>query len=320
MEMRKPVRHAAAVFVWVLLLGGCALVTPPPDSAPVATSAPAARPEPARIEAAAPRDDIMAFFEAQEQRRVSDGLLRQSRAPADTPFSVRDLEEAFVQVALFDEYTFDGNRVIERPTPSTLRRWQAPVRMALEFRASVPASVQRADRGVVAAYASRLGRLTGHPVNLGSTSGANFHVLVLGESERRVIGPRLRELVPGLDDLTVSLVQDLPLSVSCLVLAFSRTGTDVYTDAIAVIRAELPDLSRRACYYEELAQGMGLPNDSPRARPSMFNDTAEFAVLTVMDEYMLQMLYDPRLRPGMREREARPIIRRIAQELMGAQS
>jgi len=115
-------------------------------------------------------------------------------------------------------------------------------------------------------------------------------------------------------------VRDLPLSVSCLVLAFSRSGTDVYTDAIAVIRAELPELSRRACYYEELAQGMGLPNDSPRARPSLFNDTAEFAVLTTLDEQLLRMLYDPRLRIGMREREARPVIRRIASELMGGES
>lgn len=308
------------------LVLGCAFVIAACDVAPNAIETPTqagpAAPIPTRprpIEPPAQRDSISAYFESLEAQRLGNGLLRQTRNPADLPFSDRDLEDIFVQIALYDEYTFVGNRIIERATPSSLRRWQAPVRMGLEFGASVPAATQRADRALVTRYASRLGRLTGHPVTLAG-SGANFHVLVLNESERQASGARLRALVPGIDDQTVALVQDLPLSVSCLVLAFSRSGTDVYTDAIAVIRAELPDLSRRACYFEELAQGMGLPNDSPRARPSLFNDTAEFAVLTVLDEQLLRMLYDPRLRPGMREAEARPIIRRIAQELMGAQS
>lgn len=305
---------------------GCVMAIGACDVAPSAIEAPAqagpTAPVPNRpriTEPPAQRDNISAYFKSLEAQRLGNGLLRQTRNPTDLPFSDRDLEEVFVQIALYDEYTFVGNRIIERATPSSLRRWQEPVRMGLEFGASVPAATQRSDRAFVARYASRLGRLTGHPVTLAG-SGTNFHVLVLNETERQTSGSRLRALVPGIDDLTVDLVQDLPLSVSCLVLAFSRSGTDVYTDAVAVIRAELPDLSRRACYYEELAQGMGLPNDSPRARPSLFNDTAEFAVLTVLDEQLLRMLYDPRLRPGMREEEARPIIRRIAQELMGAQS
>jgi hypothetical protein len=44
-----------------------------------------------------------------------------------------------------------------------------------------------------------------------------------------------------------------------------------------VIRAEHPDLLRLSCLHEEIAQGLGLPNDSPRARPSIFNDDEEFA-------------------------------------------
>ena len=43
---------------------------------------------------------------------------------------------------------------------------------------------------------------------------------------------------------------------------------------------------------------MGLPNDSPEARPSLFNDDLEFALLTEHDAILLRMLYDPRLRPG----------------------
>ncbi len=86
---------------------------------------------------------------------------------------------------------------------------------------------------------------------------------------------------------------------------------------MALIRSEHPDLFRLSCIHEEIAQGLGIPNDSPRARPSIFNDDDEFALLTRHDELLLQMLYDPRLTPGMTAEEARPIARIIARELMG---
>lgn len=303
------------------VLSGCADWRAPETSpAPQVSTTPV--PRPARIvvpEQPIVRDQVTEYFASLEAQRLSNGLLRRERAPRDLPITARDIEETFVRIALYEEYTVLADRVIERETPSVLRRWEAPVRMQLEFGASVPVDVRRADTGFVNTYSARLGQLTGHSVTR-VDRGGNFHVLVVNEAERSVIGPRLRQLVPGLDAQTVDLVQGMPLSVSCLVLAFSRTGTDVYTDALAVIRAELPDLSRRACFYEELAQGMGLPNDSPRARPSLFNDTAEFAVMTVLDEQILRVLYDPRLRPGMREREARPLVRQIANELMGGES
>lgn len=317
-------RHAVTGRILALAAGlcvaGCTWMPQSMETArPAAVTAPVAPPERARIDITTPTDDVTAYFAALEQRRLGDGLLRSEPNPRDLPYSARDLEEMFVKIALYEEYSFSGNRIIERATPTVLRRWQAPVRMTLDFGESVPASVQRSDRNFVSGYVNRLQRLTGHPVSL-VEDDANFHVLVVNEAERRALPARLSQLVPGIDTLTQRLIQDLPLSVSCLVLAFSRSGTDLYTDAIAIIRAELPDLSRRACYYEELAQGMGLPNDSPRARPSLFNDTSEFAVMTSLDENLLRILYDSRLRPGMAEREARPIVRRIASELMGGES
>jgi hypothetical protein len=87
-----------------------------------------------------------------------------------------------------------------------------------------------------------------------------------------------------------------------------------------VIRAEHPDLLRLSCLHEEVAQGLGLANDSPTARPSIFNDDEEFALLTRHDELLLRILYDARLRPGMQSREAAPIARAIAEELVGGET
>ena len=61
---------------------------------------------------------------------------------------------------------------------------------------------------------------------------------------------------------------------------------------------------------------MGLANDSPSARPSIFNDDEEFALLTKHDAMLLKMLYDKRLTPGMNAEVATPIVRSIAGEMI----
>lgn len=327
--MRRAWRLAKlcpASLTLALALSGCALLEPMPEAtgAPEVSAAPAARPAVANAQVLAPVPQydprIVGHFARLEAQRRESGLLREDRAPRDLPVTARDVTEGFVRIALHDEYTFSGGQIIERKTPAPLRRWQVPVRMQMSFGDSVPEAQRATDRAFVTRYAVRLASLTGHPVSRVETGG-NFHVLTLTEEERRSIGPQLRALVPGVDATTVGLVENLPLSVSCLVLAFARgSNQTIYTDAIAIVRAELPDLSRRACYYEELAQGLGLANDSPRVRPSLFNDTAEFAVMTRLDEYLLRVLYDPRLSPGMREPDVRPLLPVIVADLLGGES
>lgn len=317
---RRLSRITGLALLSVLFAAGCTL----PQAGDTSTqSAQAVRPiPPVNVQRPPERpeaDSVTAHFRALEALRLSRGLLRTDPNPRDLPVTAANVADIFEQIALFDEYSFINGQVVSRPSPAPLRRWQAPVRIQTEFGASVPEERRRADQGFVQGYARRLSQITGHPISTVSTGG-NFHVLVLSEAERRASGPLLQRLVPGIDPDTETLIANIPLSVSCLVLAFSRSGDNVYTDAIAIIRAELPDLSRRACYYEEIAQGLGLPNDSPRARPSLFNDSGEFAVLTELDANLLRILYDARLRPGIRAVQARPIIQRITTELLGGDS
>jgi len=87
-----------------------------------------------------------------------------------------------------------------------------------------------------------------------------------------------------------------------------------------VRRAEPPDLLLFRFIHEEVSQGLGLANDSPSARPSIFNDDDEFALLTTHDEQLLSILYDPRLSPGMTAGQARETVRKIATEKVGGSS
>ena len=174
-----------------------------------------------------------------------------------------------------------------------------------------------ADMEMIRDVSRQLERASQHPVNLTSPERANYHLLVLNEDDRRGIEPTLRKLIPGIDDNMIRFLTGLSRSTYCLVLAFSTGDNPVYNQALALVRSEHPDLLRQSCYHEELAQGMGLANDSPRARPSVFNDDEEFALLTSHDELLLRILYDPRLRPGMTPEQARPVVVEIVEELTG---
>jgi hypothetical protein len=294
-------------------LAGCVATTPTPTISP--------RPE-ARAEAPEPSAESASFaryYRGVEARLVSDGLLRTDGGQTDAPFTAARLAANFERIALYDEYTLSGGRFVQRETPARLRRWEQPVRLQAHFSRSVPPEQRAEDRSVLSTYASRLSRVTGHPIST-VRSGGNFHVLYLNRDDQRSAGERVRALVPGVGPETVAEIEALPRSTFCSVYAFSQAGRPVYVAAIAIIRDEHPGLLRRSCVHEEVAQGLGLPNDSPAARPSIFNDDEEFALLTPHDELLLRILYDPRLQPGMEPEEARPVVRRIAEEFMGGPS
>jgi len=300
----------------LLILAACTapVVTPtaPPPAPTPSMVAPA--PQPA-VSSAASESTRIHYAQVQAQL-LSLGLLRTDGGGSDTPFTDRMLAENFVNVTLFDEYTYGSGGPVQQQTASSLRRWDAPVRISLQFGASVTPQLRATETARVASYLARLQMLTGHPISLVSAN-ANFIVTMVNEDERRAIGPQVARDMPVLTPAQVDWITNLSRSNYCFVYALSDEGSSKYTRAFAVIRAELPDLLRLSCFQEEIAQGLGLANDSRSARPSIFNDDEEFALLTRQDEYMLRMLYDPALQPGMTEGQARPIAEALATRLLG---
>lgn len=315
-------------------LGGCTpphLAPPPPEpvAAPPPPSleeslplpdSPVPPPPPLPTERSAESLQLEKHYARVQADLEAQGLLRTDGGGPDTPFAVHNLVENFIRIALFDEYDARSGTLVAQQTASQLRRWEQPVRLGLTFGPTIGADERARDSAILAAYAARLARVSGHPVSVTTPENANFNVLVLNEDERRAFGPELSRLVPGIDPVALRTIETLPRETYCLAIAFSNGGVPTYTRAVAVIRGEHPDLLRQSCFHEEIAQGLGLANDSPMARPSIFNDDEEFALLTTQDELMLKILYDPRLRPGMTAAEAEPIVTQIATELIGGDS
>lgn len=249
---------------------------------------------------------------------LAQGLLR-SDAGTDVPYTDRMLAENFLRIALFDEYRRSSGGFVRQETSSILRRWEVPIRISVRFGASVPPARQATDRARIASFVNRLAGITGHPIAL-NDANPNFFIYIVSEDEREALGPTVRSVLPNLTPGDVAGITNMPRSTYCLVYALSEGNSGSYSRAFAVIRAEHPDLLRLSCVHEELTQGLGLPNDSPRARPSIFNDDEEFALLTDHDELLLKMLYSRELRPGMTPAEARPIVFDLARRLMGGES
>lgn len=306
--MRTLVTSAAC-----LALAGCigsgpvAVAPPPPDPLPVT-------PPPQTARSAA----VQAYYAQVQQALLAQGMLR-TDSGADIPVTDRILAENFMRIALFDEYRRGSGGFVRQETAADLRRWEVPVRIGIRFGASVPPDRQATDRARIASFAARLSQVTGHPI-LVDERAPNFFIHVVSEDEREALGPTVRATLPGLGSAEIAGITAMPKTTYCLVYALADNATGAYTRAFAVIRAEHPDLLRLSCLHEELTQGLGLPNDSPRARPSIFNDDEEFALLTDQDEQLLRILYSRELRPGMTAEEARPIVFSLARRLTGGES
>lgn len=315
---------AALALALAVALSGCESgvpasngVLPPAAPSSAAGGLPVPPPLPSGSAASAASDTLRSYYAHVQANLLAQGLLRTDGGGPDTPFTDTMLARNFVQIALFNEYSPQGGSLAGIPSQAQLRRWERPVTFGLEFGPSVSADQRARDSAEVAGYAARLSRATGLPISTDPNGAGNFHVLFLSEDDRPGYAARIRQLAPGIDAASLRAILAPDRDTYCLVIAFTEGNGLAYTNAVALIRTEHPDLLRLSCIHEELAQGLGLANDSAGARPSIFNDDQEFGLLTTHDELLLKLLYDRRLRPGMSAAEAGPIVRAIAAELMG---
>ena len=79
-----------------------------------------------------------------------------------------------------------------------------------------------------------------------------------------------------------------------------------------IIVADAGDFVFYDCVYEELLQALGPINDDTTVPWTMFNDDVQMGFFGVYDQYMLNILYDPRIRPGMTRAEVRGVAARGA--------
>ncbi|MEL6767763.1 MAG: DUF2927 domain-containing protein [Pseudomonadota bacterium] len=270
-------------------------------------------------------------WEGYEQTALVLGKMRLERAPQGMPVSDLALADNFRRIAFGLEAGVFGGKTAEEtaatsPTVSgagRLRRWRRPVRWQIT-------SLGKSAQGYLRAVdetAQRIATATGHDIaRVGAGEPANLAVLFLRPQDYapaaralsgQPAGPWLARQVErfGRAGNTPCVGLFLHARRAAAIPGGQRVETDEILFGLALIRDGLPPRLARACVEEELAQAMGLPNDDPNVRPSVFNDDQEFALLTGHDEALLRILYDPRLAPGMSEDEAMEIVPSIIADI-----
>ncbi len=124
---------------------------------------------------------------------------------------------------------------------------------------------------------------------------ANFHLYIVDRSD---YNNTVRNIVYGRSTA--------PVRGRCMVRSiFTRFGIN-RSDAV-VVSNEGKKLFRR-CLIEEILQGLGPLNEDTSLKLSMFNDRTRHTVFTRFDQYILNMLYDKRLKTGDSQKSVQSLL------------
>jgi hypothetical protein len=256
------------------------------------------------------------YYYRTSRRLKSRGLLRTDLGEADSPYTSKNLIENFEKIALYDEYIIKNGKFISEETESKIKRWETAIKINVIHGKTNSRHQIKIDKKNIANFSKRLSSLTGLSIE-NNKGESNFIILFLDFDEQRNFGEKLKELMPQLTPAMIKAITSSPRTTFCSAFALSKPSNAYeYTAAIILIKSEHSQFMRKSCIHEEMAQSLGLSNDSKVARPSIFNDDEEFSLLTTHDENLLRILYDSRLKPGMNNKDARPIVTKIVKELL----
>jgi hypothetical protein len=104
------------------------------------------------------------------------------------------------------------------------------------------------------------------------------------------------------------------LEPQCL-SGFRKDETYRITRAEVILVVDAGDFIFYDCAYEEILQSLGPINDDESVPWTMFNDNVQMGFFDVYDQYLLNLLYHPRMRPGMDRAEARAVVGEIMPEV-----
>lgn len=197
-----------------------------------------------------------------------------------------ELDERFLLVGLRDDMGY----------PRELYKWTAPIHVHVE-------GATDQQRQMVAEHTKLLGRATGLSARL-DADDPNLVVLFGSEGE---LQPYLDDWAGGGDRLNWPGFY----RAECFAMV-GGPGDDPF--AMAFILQGLPERKTRLCIVQEMTQALGLFGDTDGRPDTSFASWGGADRLTEEDLALLQILYDPRLRSGMSESVAMPIVRQIIAE------
>lgn len=203
-------------------------------------------------------------------------------------FTDAEITEGFLKTAFGAEYHLAGR--VDR-----IRKYDTPVR--------VFADGNRIDRKAqLAKIVADIGAKVQH-LDIATTENsedANVRVkLVRDRDLNRTIttfygSERAREIRTSLDPQCLS--------------GFRKNEKYEIEHSDVILTVDNGDFVFFDCAYEELLQSLGPINDTSSVPWTMFNDNVSMGYFDVYDQYLLNLLYDPRIKAGMTVQEVKEVL------------
>lgn len=214
------------------------------------------------------------------------------RAAERKVFTDAEISEGFFRTAFGAELHIAG-------AVNRIRKFEVPVRVHIDNRA-------RPDRrGELVAVLDDIGRRIQH-LDIAVTDNAAasnmtatlVHDRDLPNTVNQIYGRQRARLIRR------------SLAPQCL-SSFRKDENFRIVRSQAIIVADAGDFVFYDCAYEELLQALGPINDTNAVPWTMFNDHVHMGFFDVYDQYILNVLYDPRIRAGMRPGEVRALLPQV---------
>ena len=203
-------------------------------------------------------------------------------------FTDSEIAEGFFKTAFGAEYHLAGR--VDR-----IRKYDMPVR--------VFADGNRPDRKAqLAKVVADIGQKVQHLDIAMADNGDSANIVVKLVRDRdlyRTItnsygSQRAREIKTSLDPQCLS--------------GFRKNDSYEIEHSDVILTVDNGDFIFLDCAYEELLQSLGPINDTSSVPWTMFNDNVSMGFFDVYDQYILNVLYDPRIKAGMTVAEVREML------------
>ena len=221
--------------------------------------------------------------------RAEDPDISSRRASQRTDFTDADIKDGFFKIAF--------NPELQLGAPAErVRKFDEPVRIFLDSKSNIDRRPEIA--AIVADIRAHVNHLDVAVTN--DREAANFVVRLVAA---RDLDRTIRSLYGS--DKARRIQQTL--HPQCL----SGIGKDQryrIRRAEVILPVDAGDFTFYDCAYEELLQALGAINDDRSVPWTMFNDDVQMGFFDVYDQYLLNILYDPRVRPGMTKQEVNALL------------
>lgn len=204
------------------------------------------------------------------------------------------ISQSFYEIALGSEYSNSGHQI---------RKWVKPIKIYVQH----DVGDSQLQNQLIDAHITHLSNITGLQIRrVKKISHANLKFFFTNQKNLN----RLSDRHSG------PSVAKVNTQKTCIANIKLNRRSEVYSAQIYVpVDFAYRNGSLVGCIVEELTQVLGLPRDSEKVYPSIFNDKSTDQLLTGLDETLIRILYNPRIKAGMRKKTLSRVLATVIKQL-----